>query len=154
MYRWRTPMSTTNSRSENAAARNGRIECTLHTDPRLIAAVGTIIADAARRAELSERAQEVLAAAVVETCHAMFPPSRSEGNSSGAIRVEVTDFPDRVEAVIEAADKLSPAGNSTDGVHKPLQDLNLERTRCEVQPGRVRLTLIKQCGEAKSSQTA
>lgn len=137
-----------------ATGRNDRIECTLDNDPRLIAAVGTIVGNAAQRAGLPEQAREDVAAAAVETCREMFPQSGKNGNAPGAIKLVVTDFADRVEVIMGATEKSLAPAKSTGAMRNPLEGLKVDRVRYEMVESRVRLTLVKQCGEAKSSQSA
>jgi hypothetical protein len=146
-------MPTESGRSA-AAVRNCKIECTLDNDPRLIAAVGTVVANAAQRAGLPEPAQEDVAAAAVETCREMFPRSGSKGSTPSAIKLIVTDFPDRVEVIFDASEKALLAARRAEAIRNPLEGLRVDRVQCETREGRVWLTLVKQCGETKSSKTA
>jgi hypothetical protein len=55
---------------------------------------------------------------------------------------------------IHSAEKALPAASPTKMTRNPLEDLKVDRVQYDTREGRVRLTLVKQCGEAKSSQTA
>src|SRR6202046_20474 len=101
---WQIPMSTDPSRTE----------LTLHDDPRLIAGVTAIVSFASPRCGLSCGAQEGLAAAAAEACRETFPLVNSNGSKDGALKVIVSDFPDRVEVAIEhSGESLPSAGLDT-----------------------------------------
>jgi anti-sigma regulatory factor (Ser/Thr protein kinase) len=131
------------------SARTSRIECALDNDPRLIASIGAVLAHSARRAGLSETAQEEIAAAVVEASREVLISVNGNGSSASTTRLIVEEFSDRVEVTIE-----SPAGAKPDGIRKRLEGKFPDRLRYDERGGRVCLTLLKSCGAAKFGTTA
>jgi anti-sigma regulatory factor (Ser/Thr protein kinase) len=131
-----------------STARTSRVDCTLDNDPRLIVSIGAVLAHAARRAGLSETAQEEIAAAAVEASREMLLPSNGQGSAASTTRLAVEEFADRVEVTIE-----SSAGAKPDGIRKRLEGKFTDRLRYDDHEGRVRLTLLKSCGAAKSGST-
>jgi hypothetical protein len=139
-----------------------RTELTLHDDPRLIAGVAAIVSFAAHRCGLSGGAQAGLAAAAAEACRETFPLVNSNGNKEGALKVIVSDFPDRVEIAIEhSGESLPSAGldtfcnaasgaGSQAGLSGALQKTNVDRVQYETHDGISRMTLIKYCDERRA----
>jgi anti-sigma regulatory factor (Ser/Thr protein kinase) len=130
-------------------ARTSRIECTLDNDPRLIVSIGAVLAHSARRAGLPESAQEEIATAAVEASREMLISANGNGSSASTIRLVVEEFSDRVEVTIE-----SPAGARPEGIRKRLEGKFTDSLRYDERDGRVRLTLLKSCGAAKSGSRA
>ncbi len=95
----------------------------MNDDPRLVAAVGSVVEHAVNRAGLSEEVQKDLAATAVNTCRACFVPA--SGGQTG-LKCVVEDFDDRIEVQIDQptngarggalADKLRDAIHSVDDV--------------------------------------
>ncbi len=129
-----------------SAARTSRIECTLDNDPRLIASIGAVMAHAARRAGLPEQTQEDIAAAAVEASREVLSAVSGNGSGASAAKLVLDEFPDRLELTIESA-----TGAKCDGIRKRLEGKFGDRVRCEGSDGRLRVTLIKPCGVAKSN---
>jgi hypothetical protein len=100
-----------------------RTELVLNDDPRLVAAVGSVVEHAVNRAGLSEEVQKELAATAVDTCRACFVPA---SGSQAGLKCVVEDFDDRIEVQIDQptngarggalADKLRDAIHSVDDV--------------------------------------
>lgn len=130
-------------------ARTSRIDCTLDNDPRLIASIGAVLAHSARRAGLSESAQEEIAAAAVEASRELLTSGNGIRSGASTTKLVVEEFSDRVEVTIE-----SPAGAKLEGIRKRLEGKFPDRLRYDDSGGRVRLTLLKSCGAAKSGTTA
>lgn len=128
---------------------SSRVECTLDNDLRLVAGVGAIVAHAARRAQLSEKTQEDVAAAAVDTSSDLLLAARGNGTAATTMKVLLEEFRDRIEMTIE-----SPAGTPTEEIHKRLSVQVAECARCERSEGRVRVTLLKACGDTKSKPGA
>ena len=101
-------------------ARTSRIDCTLDNDSRLIVSIGAVLAHAARRAGLSEAAQEEIAAAAVEASREALIPTNGNGSSAPKTKLVVEEFSDRVEVTIE-----SPAGAKPEGIRKRLEGKRL-----------------------------
>ena len=124
-------------------ARTSRIECNLDNDPRLLASVETIVAHAAGRAGFSEDAQREVAVAAASASREM--GISANGSAPATTRLIVDEFPDRLEVTFD-----SPSGQDSDGIRKRLEGSANDRVQCELRDGRVRLTLLKPCGAAKS----
>jgi hypothetical protein len=132
-----------------------RTELTLQNDPRLIAGVAAIVLFAGQRCGLSSDAQEGLAAATADACRETFPLVNTNGNSNSALRVIVSDFPDRVEVAIEhSGESLPSAGldtfvgsgsGSQARLSDALQRSSVDRVQYETRSGVSRTTLIKYC---------
>jgi hypothetical protein len=128
-----------------------RTELTLQDDPRLIAGVAAIVLFAG----LSTAAQEALAAATADACRETFPLVNTNGNSDSALRVIISDFPDRVEVAIEhSGESLPSAGldtfvgsgsGSQARLSDALQKTSVDRVQYETRNGVSRTTLIKYC---------
>jgi anti-sigma regulatory factor (Ser/Thr protein kinase) len=139
-----------------------RTELTLHDDPRLIAGVAAIVSFAAHRCGLSSGAQAGLAAAAAEACRETFPLVNNNGSKDAALKVIVSDFPDRVEVAIEhSGESLPSAGldtfcdaasgaGSQAGLSGALQKTNVDRVQYETRDGVSRTTLIKYCDERRA----
>jgi hypothetical protein len=132
-----------------------RTELTLQDDPRLIAGVAAIVLFAGQRCGLSTAAQEALAAATADACRETFPLVNTNGNSDSALRVIISDFPDRVEVAIEhSGESLPSAGldtfvgsgsGSQARLSDALQKTSVDRVQYETRNGVSRTTLIKYC---------
>jgi hypothetical protein len=134
-----------NAESSSApGGRTGRIECNLDNDPRLLACVETVVAHAAQIAGLPEDTKQTLGSAVLDASRQMaLPPNGSAGATP--TRLIVDEFSDRLEISIDSA-----ARANTDGLCKQLEAKAGDRVRCESRDGRIRVTLLKPCGVAKS----
>jgi hypothetical protein len=132
-----------------------RTELTLQDDPRLIAGVAAIVLFAGQRCGLSTDAQERLAAATADACRETFPLVNTNGNADCALKVIVSDFPDRVEVAIEhSGESLPSAGldtfvgrgsGSQARLSDALQKSSVDRVQYETRSGVSRTTLIKYC---------
>ena len=127
-----------------SGGRTGRIECRLDHDSRLLASLAVVMAYAARRAGLPEQAQEDFAAAAAQASREMVGQA---GPATTCLVLE--EFSDRLELTID-----SPAGSKSGAICKNLQSKMNDRIHCELQDGRVRLTLLKPCGAAKSGSAS
>ncbi len=142
--------------------RRDPVQCTLHSDPRLIPGVAAIAAHVAQRAGLSDRAQGDVAAAAVEACCEMFLLARGHGDSNPRVRISAQDFRDRVEMTIEFSDGIESPGGSRgrhkapatapENLRKPLEGVLVDRVRWESAQDRSRVTLVKYSAVAKSGQ--
>lgn len=130
------------------ASRTSRIECALNSDSRLIVALGAVFAHAAKRAGLSESAQEGMATAIVEAARETLAAAKNKGASASTSKIVVEEFSDRVEVMIETLGGAKP-----EGLRKRLEAHAPDRVRCEGRDGQLRVTLLKPCGAAKSSST-
>jgi len=126
-------------------ARTSRIECIFDNDPRLIASLGAVISHAGKRAGLPEKTQEDVAAAAVEASRDMLIPANGKGSVASKTKLIVEEFSDRLEVTIE-----SSAGARPEGIRKRLEGMAPDRVRCDGREGRLRVTLLKSCGVAKS----
>jgi HPt (histidine-containing phosphotransfer) domain-containing protein len=136
------------SKSPSASGgRTGRIECSLDNDPRLLACVEAVVAHAAHMAGLPDETKQLLGSTVFGASRQLAHPLNG---SAAAVptRLIVDEFSDRLEISIDSA---SPA--NTEGLCKQLAAHAGERIRCESQDGRIRVTLLKPCGVAKSGAT-
>jgi len=126
----------------------GRIECTLDSDPRLIAAVGAIAAHAAQRIGLCERDQENLAAAALDVCREALPRLAKR---KSAIKMVVADFSDRVELTIEtpAVARATGRKRATAGGKQAASAL-VDRIERGTRDGHVYTTLVKYCAGVSS----
>lgn len=132
-----------------------RTELTVQDDPRLIAGVAAIVSFAGQRCGLSSGAQEGLAAAAADACRETFSLVNTNGNADSALRVIVSDFPDRVEVAIEhSGESLPSAGldtfagggsGSQTRLSEALQRTSVDRVQYETRGGVSRTTLIKYC---------
>jgi len=135
-----------------------RMECTLTNDARLIAGFGAIVSDAADRAGLAGEEQENFAAAVMEACREAFAQLKQQGLSDSALHITVAAFPGRVEAAIEYAAPAAVSGRresacqcSVDRAAAPPPNLaQAASPQYETRDGHCRVTLFKNCGEAKA----
>ena len=135
------------SKSPSAAGgRTGRIECSLDNDPRLLACVESVISHAAKLAGLPEDTQQSLGSAVLEASREMARAAQGANLSGAPTRLVVDEFSDRLEISIDAS-----ARANTDGLCKQLEEKTVDRVRCESRDGRIRVTLLKPCGVAKTS---
>ena len=148
IYGWLIPMVTDPVRS----APGRHTECVLHEDARIIAGLRVIISHAAEQAALSERASEDLVNAVLKACQGMFAALRDAKASDQTLRVASTNFPDRVEVIIETSGKISPV--VVDETRKTVAALNVDRAECEIIEGRLRVTLSKYADGARSNTQA
>lgn len=132
-----------------------RTEFTVQDDPRLIAGVMAVVTFAAQRCGLSSGTQENLAEATADACRETFPLAHNNGNADAALRVIVSDFPDRVEVAIEhSGESLPSAGldtfvggraGSQARLSDALQKTSVDRVQYETRDGISRMTLIKYC---------
>jgi hypothetical protein len=130
--------------SSAPGVRTSRIECTLDNDPRLLASVETIVAHAAMRAGLPEGMQHEVAAWVADASREMANSSNGAGGAR-TTGLTVDEYSDRLEVTFG-----SPAASNSDAVLKRLEAKASDRVRFESRDGRVRVTLVKPCGAAKS----
>jgi hypothetical protein len=128
-----------------SGVRTSRIECNLDNDPRLLASVETIVAHAAKRAELPEETQQEVAVAAGEASRESATSSNGTGVATASTRLIVDEFSDRLEVTFDL-----PAGRNGDGIRKRLEQKASDRVRFDSPDGRVRITLVKPCGAAKS----
>jgi hypothetical protein len=127
------------------------VECMLDSDPRLIVAIGPIAMHAGRRAGLAPRDQENLAVAALEVCRKALPISRPKGSRRARIKMVVTDFPDRVELMIETTGKArATAQKSATANRKPAAAMLVDRLEQETRKGHSYTTLIKYCAGARA----
>jgi hypothetical protein len=134
--------------SASTSVRTSRIECSLNTDSRLLASFGAIMAHAALRAGLPEAARDDVASAAHDAALEM--ASSGDGAASAATtKLVVDEFPDRLEVTID-----SPAGIESDRIAKRFEGKLSDRVQCESRDGRVRITLVKPCGAAKSGSVS
>jgi hypothetical protein len=132
--------------SSASGGRTGRIECNLDNDPRLLACVETVIAHAAKVAGLPEDTQQMLGTAIFEASREMARSAQGANLAGTPTRLIVDEFSDRLEITIDSAARGNP-----DGFCKQLEGKTGDRVRCDSRDGRVRVTLVKPCGVAKSS---
>ena len=132
--------------SSALGGRTSRIECNLDNDPRLLACVETVVAHAAQRAGLPEDAQQLLATAAFGASREMVGSSNGSAPAATPTRLTVDEFSDRLEITIDSS---TPA--NTDRFCKQLEATAGDRVQCESRDGRIRVTLLKPCGVAKSS---
>ncbi len=129
--------------STSPGARTGRIECSFDNDSRLLASLGVFMAHAARRAGLPEETQQSFAAAAREAC-----PEISVTNGSGpsaTTHLVLEEFSDRLEMMIDA-----PPGSKSAEICRYVKGQMNDRILCELRDGRVRVTMLKAHGAAKS----
>jgi len=129
-------------------ARTSRIECTFDNDPRLIASLGVVVSHAAKRAGLSEKNQEQVTTAAVEASREMLTSANGDRTGASKTKLIVEEFSDRLEVTIESA-----AGAKPEEFRNRLEAAGTDRVRCDGREGRVRVTLVKSCGAAKSGST-
>lgn len=127
-----------------------RTEMTLPDDPRLIPAVGAVVAHAAERAGLAKPVQEGFAAAAVDACRERFSLTHKGSDADFRLRVSAVDFPDRVEVSIEDFGG-APRSGDTEPLHPTLQHAMVDRVVQETRNGRVRTTLTKYIGASAPS---
>ena len=126
------------------SASTSRIECTFDNDQRLMASLGAIFAHASMRAGLQEKTHEDVASAASDLSREMVAAA-GKGSSPSRTKIVVEEFSDRLEVTIEAS-----AGAKLEGIGKQLEGKAADRIRSEGREGRVRVTLLKSCGTAKS----
>jgi hypothetical protein len=136
-------------------------ELTVQDDARLLAGVGALVSHLSQIAGLSDKAQEGLAAAVVDACRETFPLVNGEDEHDGALRMIVEDFADRVEVTIEHTGEALPSAGLDSfcggaegvmaGISNSLQDTRVDRVQYETRNGLSRMTLIKYCDERKAA---
>ena len=144
----------------NMSTDPSRTEFTVQDDPRLLAGALAIVLFAGQRCGLSSEAQDGLAEAAVDACRETFPLANNNGNPNPALKVIVSDFPDRVEVAIEhSGESLPSAGLDTFagagiGSHARLSDAlqktSVDRVQYEARDGIARMTLIKYCGSRRA----
>ena len=137
--------------------RPARIEVSVTNDPRLLAALATIVMHSARRAGLGTAAQECFTEAAIEACKETFPLLHSAAEGNGTLRVVLEDHQDRVEMAIEhSGEALPTAGLDTfcahaaigagGGLSGALQVKKVDRVQYETRDGVSRVVLIKYTG--------
>lgn len=144
-----------------------RIEVSLHDDPRLLAALGTLVLHSARRAGLPPSAQEDFASAALDACRDTFPLIPASAGPKGMLRVVLQDYQDRVEMTIEHSGEPLPtagldtfcaeSGRGSEGkLSSALQVRKVDRVQYETRDGVSRVILIKYSGARPlgSSSTA
>jgi len=119
-----------------------RTELTLPNDPRLMQAVGAVVAQAAGRAGLAESAREGFAEAAIEACRNRFSAIRNGRDATTRLQVSVVSFPDRIEVAIENIGGTTPP-EDVDALRKIRQHAAVNHVAHEAHEGRVRTTLIK-----------
>jgi hypothetical protein len=107
-----------------------------------------VVSHAAKRAGLSEKTQEHVTTAAVEASREMLTPASGNGVGASKTKLIVEEFSDRLEVTIESA-----AGAKPEAFRKRLEAAGTNRVRCDGREGRVRVTLVKSCGAAKSGST-
>jgi len=125
--------------------RTGRVECTFDNDLRLMASLGAVVSHAAKRAGLSEKAQQDIAHAAVEASREMLVSANGKASGASKTKIIVEEFSDRLEVTIE-----SSAGARPESIRKRLEGTPTDRVRCDGREGLVRVTLAKSCSAAKS----
>jgi hypothetical protein len=144
-----------------------RIEVSLDDDPRLLAALRTLVLHSARRAGLRPSAQEDFASAALDACRDTFPLIPATAGAGGRLRVVLQDYHDRVEMTIEhSGEPLPTAGldtfcaqagrESESKLSGALQVKKVDRVQYETRDGVSRVILIKYSGARplESSSTA
>jgi hypothetical protein len=131
-----------------ANGRLGRIECILDNDSRLLASLGVIMSHVARRAGLPSETQADIAAAASDASREIAAAGNGAGSAS-TTHLVVEEFSDRLEVTID-----SSAGGKSDGMRRRLEGKAADRVQCESRDGRIRVTLLKPCGAAKSSSAS
>jgi anti-sigma regulatory factor (Ser/Thr protein kinase) len=132
----------------------GPTECILNNDPRLIAGAAALASHVARRAGLSERAQEDLYQAVAEACRQAFQMSGRARRTGATIHLAVESFPDRVEVAVEYPEGKGATAAEAARSHAPAAALPVDHIERTKHDGRCRMTIVKYCGVAKSSSRA
>jgi hypothetical protein len=135
-----------------------RIECKLDGDPRLIAGASVIASYVARRAGLSDRTAAEIAGAASAACAAVFQAIGGE-ESSAAIELAVSEFPDRVEVTVEPSPEDLKALRGSSGAGRPagfaeqvqqrLKGAALDGLDVELRDGVPRVTLVKNSSATK-----
>jgi hypothetical protein len=144
---------------------SARIEVSLNDDPRLLAALSTIVAHSARRAGLNRPAQGGFAEAAVDACRDTFPlVNPNPGDKTGMLHVVLQDFHDRVEMAIEHnGEALPTAGLDTfcaqvgiggQSLSAALQVKKVDRVQYETRDGISRVILIKYTGNHSASHSS
>lgn len=132
----------------------GPTECILNNDPRLIAGAAALASHVARRAGLSERAQQDLNQAVAEACCQAFQMSGQARRTGATIRLAVGSFPDRVEVAVEYPEGKAATAAEAARSHAPVAPLPVDHVERTTHDGRCRMTLVKYSSAAKSSSRA
>lgn len=121
-----------------------RTELVLNDDPRLVAAVGSVVEHAVNRAGLSEEVQKEVAATAVETCRACFAPA--SGGPAG-LKCVVEDFDDRIEVQIDQPRNGARGGALADKLREAIR--SVDNVKYEPTATGSRVTLIKYLPAAK-----
>lgn len=129
-------------------ARLGRIECSFDNDSRLLASLEVLLAHAARRAGLPEETQRGFAAAA-EDANRETAVSGNGAGPTATTRLIVEEFSDRLEVTIDA-----PPGSKSAGICEHLKSKTNDRIQCELRDERVRVTMHKAQGAAKSGSAS
>lgn len=143
------------------AVEHSRTEVILVDDPRLLAAVGSIVEHVGERVGLPAAEQKALASAAEEACRAAFP---LVGNHDAKLKVIIQDFPDRVEVTLEHGGEPVPAvglhtfaaqGAEQAGAGKASGSAlmkKVDRVFYETKDGRSRMTLVKYIGSCTQNK--
>ena len=115
-----------------------RTELVLNDDPRLVAAVGSVVEHAVNRAGLPEEVQKEVAATAVETCRACFVPA--SGGQAG-LKCVVEDFDDRIEVQIDQPTNGSRGGALADKLREAIR--TVDNVKYEPTATGSRITLTK-----------
>lgn len=115
-----------------------RTELVLNDDPRLVAAVGSVVEHAVNRAGLSAEIQKEVAATAVETCRACFVPA---GGGQAGLKCVVEDFDDRIEVQIDQPTNGARGGALADKLREAIR--NVDDVKYEPTTTGSRVTLIK-----------
>lgn len=110
----------------------------LNDDPRLVAAVGSVVEHAVNRAGLPQEVQKELAATAVETCRACFVPKSS---GEAGLKCVVEDFDDRIEVQIDQPTNGARGGALADKLREAIH--SVDDVRYEPTASGSRVTLIK-----------
>jgi hypothetical protein len=136
-----------------------QVELTVSRDDRLIAAVETVVAHAGERAGLSAQEQAELITATEGACEETFSRATRNGTRNPALRIVVSDFPGRVEVLIEencgSRSSTARAGSAAfptaqpDAVSAGPGEIKIDRLHSESQGGQARILLVKHHSTAK-----
>lgn len=118
--------------------KHSRTELIINDDPRLVAAVGSVVEHAVNRAGLPENVQKQLAETVVNTCRAAFPPA-SAGVTG--LKCAVEDFDDRIEVQIDQPKNGSSGAQLADKLREAIRCV--DDVKYEPSATGSRVTLIK-----------
>jgi hypothetical protein len=140
-----------------------RTELKVHNDPRLLSAVGAIVAHSAHRAGLPREAQQGFAEAAIDACRDTFPLLGNDSGENRHLRMVIEDFPDRVQVTIEHSGESKPTAGldtfvggaskerASGKISASLQDTRVDRVQYDTHEGRSRMTLIKYRDQRKAN---